>query len=340
MHTLWCAHYMLFSIICLLQISNTFTDNTSNTEYTVVLPENDSGYEPRDYMYELQQPISFTRQGIKRYFKNVYNRSEYCTEFLPHSFCHLIEFLEYGNKTSQEAVYTQASFRLFANKVKATRYITANTLLDLLNKMPDLLERYFKQDNPSFVIALKKQITNLFYDSFLHKFTTFKQSPESFLGDLSDEVLALVERSDLIRNEVDREQLRQTLVRFLELSLDKVIWSPFDQEEVWESVKAISNQLAVLKDRGILSYDDLNDVCKSLLERFCHFLDLAGSDLSLEAVNKIKEDIASGKVDMLELEEQEDFIETKADRISRSIRLTEAKIRARGFGILSEVRVQ
>jgi hypothetical protein len=92
-----------------------------------------------------------------------------------------------------------------------------------------------------------------------------------------------------------------------------------------------------LKDQGIINQDDLDDLFKSLLERFCHFLDLAGSDLSMDVINSIKQDIVAGKLLFLELEEQEDFIETKAERLQRALLLTEAKVRARSFGIISEV---
>ena len=103
------------------------------------------------------------------------------------------------------------------------------------------------------------------------------------------------------------------------------------------SVKVIAKNLTTLKEHNIINQDDLDDLFKSLLERFCHFLDLAGSDLSVEVIQKIKEDIASGNLMFLELEEQEDFMETKSERLGRSIIQTEAKVRARSYGIITEV---
>jgi hypothetical protein len=230
MYTMRTIHHIVFSITLLLQIINISADQPAVAPKQPPTEDVESSeYEVRDIFVEFRQPISFTRQGMKRYLKYVYNRTEYCTEYLPHNFCHFIEFLEYGKKTEQEPIYVQSAIRLFANKVKATRYITAYAFADMTARLPELLSCYFKKEDPALTHTTKDKIVTMFYDNFLSQFSLFKKDPKTFLNDLATEVLSVVEGSDVVQKEVDREQLRQTLIRFLELSLDKVIWSPIDQ---------------------------------------------------------------------------------------------------------------
>lgn len=293
--------------------------------------------EPRDIFVEFNQPITFTRSGLRGFLRNVYSRGEYCSEFLPHSFCHYFEFLEYGKKTEQDILYFLSSTRLFANKVKGVRYVTSYAVVDLVAQLPEYFEPFFAAEEPSLFGSLKKTLVELLYDNFLEKFSIFKQNPDTFFDSISDDMVKIIDGSSIVQKQVDREQLRQTVMRFLEITLSKVIWSPIDQDDVWQSVKLIAKHMTRLKEKDIISQDDLDDLFKSLLERFCHFLDIAGSDLSPDVINKIKEDIHNGNLLMLELDEQEDYIQTKSERLMTALGETEAKIIARSHGIISEV---
>ena len=55
------------------------------------------------------KPIEFTPDGISYYFKYVYNHPEY-VHYLPYSFSHMIQFLEYGTKSGQSEVFAALSF--------------------------------------------------------------------------------------------------------------------------------------------------------------------------------------------------------------------------------------
>ena len=142
-----------------------------------------------------------------------------------------------------------------------------------------------------------------------------------------------------VQNHIAQEQLKQMFVRFVELGLMKLVWSPHDQEEVWSSVKRISSQCVNLLEMNIISLDELDDLFKSLLERFCYFLDFGGSELSQEALEAMKNDVLSGDMFMFELEEQEQAIETKKDRMCDVLIETQAKIEAHKHGIITDIVV-
>jgi hypothetical protein len=330
---------VFFSITLFIQIINISAAASAPVKDSSTFLDMSSTHEVRDIFVECNQPIEFNQMGMRNFLRNVYSMPEYSTEFLPHSFRHFVEFLDYGKRTRQGIPYMQSAVRLFANKVKAVRYVTPYAVIELLPKLPDYFESYFVQEKQTVFTSLKKSLYDILYNNFLNKFGAFKEAPENFLENVSDQMLHTIDGSVYVQARVDREQLRQTLVRFLEVTLGKIIWSPIDQEAVWNSVKVISQQLACLQDKKIITQDELDDLYKSLIERFCHFLDIAGSDLSAGTINSIKEDIHSGKLLLLELDEQEDFMQTKSERLACAVQETEAKMYARSRGIITEVRI-
>lgn len=281
-------------------------------------------------------PVKFTRSGVRCFLKHVFNRAEYCQEYYPHSFSHVIEFLEYGNRTQQDLEYIISTLRLFNNKLKGSRFVTANAYSTFLDQLPSTIAPYCKAPETNIWLDIEQSIKTILYTNFLTKFSFFKEEPDTFFTDISKQITEAVNK-ELVNERVSQEQFKQTLVRFLENGLNKVVWCPVGEENVWKSVKNISAQLDNLYDQEVITQDELDDLYKSLLEQFCHFLDLCGSDLSADVINQIKEDIEAGQLNFLVLEEQEEFIETKADRLTRAVLQTEAKATARNFGIVSEV---
>jgi len=283
------------------------------------------------------QPIKFTRSGVRCFLRHSFSREEYAQEFLPHNFCHLIEFLEFGKDSHQNNVYVQSTIRLFCNKVKACSYVSADAFLNIIERLPKLLESYFVKKPTSFLVDAKNTIKRTLYTLFLSKFSFFKQDPDNFFEEVSGDIIEALNNTAFVQEHIDKEQLRQTIIRFLDIALNKVIWSPLDQDEVWTSVKEIAQRLNNLHEVAIINQDELDDLFQSLVSRFMHFLELAGSDLSLELLQKIRDDIHHGHLLFLTLEEQEEFIESKADRLRKALAATEAKILARNHGIITEV---
>lgn len=290
----------------------------------------------RDSTFSFNTPIKFSSSGITCFLKHTYNCPEYAQDFLPNNFAHILQFFEYGNNTHQPREYIKSIMRLFTNKLKASTYVNAYAFSDMLEQLPLLLEGYFTIDISRAIDSLHKKINNVLYESFLSKFSSFKKEPDAFFNNISQEIIHIINQNDQIIDNVNAQELRHSLIRFLDLGLNRLVWSPDDQEKTWEIAKTISQQLVRLHEHTIINdTDDLNDLFITLLERYCFFLDLTSTDLSLETYKKIKDDIVSQSLLLFELEEQEQFVEKKSQRFMRAVLETEAKHRAHEHGIIT-----
>ena|SRR3990167_2629060 len=280
-------------------------------------------------------PIKFSSSGIRHYLQNTFNRQEYVQDVLPNNLSHFIEFLKHGKKTKQSRAFARSVFKLFGNKLKAAQYINAFEFSNMLEQLPALLEDYFNITQINKLKACKEQINSILYSNLLSKFDFLKRSPQAFMENLSEEILeSLATDSTFLHDAVTAEQLRQSVVRFLEIGINKLVWSPEDHEEIWTSVKAIFQHLEKLQQYNIIKdMNDIDDLAWSLIHRFCFFLDISGSDLPINFYEGIKNDLVSQQLALLELE-QEPWIETKSDRLKRTLFHNEARCRAFEKGII------
>jgi len=282
---------------------------------------------------DLFLPVNFSPAGVNNFLKHVYNKSEYAGEFLPNNFSHFVQFLENGKKTNQSRAYPRAICKLFSKKIKASGYINAYAYSAMLEQLPPLVKHYFEEQ--SSLGKLKDLISNLIHDAFVSKLAQCKQEPDKFLGDLSQDILDTIEKENIAGEKVGIEQLRQTFIRFIELGLGKLVWSPDDADQIWPSVKALAKQIDALAKQGLIdNEDDLDDLYWSLITRFAFFVELMGPQLPESFFQGIKDDIANQELSFLQLEEQEKHVETKAQCLRRVVTAGQAKVLARGKGMV------
>jgi len=184
----------------------------------------------------------------------------------------------------------------------------------------------FKQD--AFFHDTKK----LLWKSFKTHYNFLKLDPMGFFDQLTRSVEKRAERYY-----IPPERLRAVLVRFIDGALGKLIWCPQDQEETWKSFKRIGLQLTELKNlRVITDSYDLNDLYWSLIERYCYFMELTGAELKSTVCRKMKTELFSGALPWLALREQEEALETKGERLARTLVATEFKAQANEKGLLEK----
>lgn len=279
---------------------------------------------------DLFLPITFTPQGIDYFLKVLYNRPEYGTEFLPNNFSHFLQFLEHGVETKQTASYAQSVIKLFSNKLKSASYINAYVFEDMLLALHTSIKHYFVAPQPRTTAQLKENINDVLYTSFLSQFDFFKKDPKTFFDSVSHEILTSL-NYELLGSiqELQKEQLRQTLIRFLELCASKLIWSPEDPADIWPSIKKTCSHVARLTHDGILQDTDfVDDLYWSLTHRLCFFIDLCGTELPLNFYQTAQKDITNKNILLCKLDEQEKVITPKADLLMQSLATGEAKARA------------
>jgi hypothetical protein len=270
-------------------------------------------------------------RNIQRELKN----RDYIESILPHDFSYLAQLISYGHKTHQPQNYIKSVFKVFSNTLKRTDYINAYAFDNFLAQMPDMLLPYFTPYKAQVVLRkvnintmdlyerLNESINTLMFSRFSGEFNKFKQNPDQFLNTLSSSIM------ELAQEEIETESLRQTVLRFLELSLGKLIWSPEDNEIVWKSVKNIAHRLARLVECNIIDdVSDLDDMFRTLIHRFCLFLDITGDQLPLSLYEAIKRDIESQELLLLNLEDQEPLLESKTECLAYSVVANEKRRRA------------
>jgi len=261
--------------------------------------------------------IEFSRSGIATFFSQTFNRREYGTEFLPHNFGHLAQFMTYGHSSQQPHEYFDGVIRLFGTKLKATSCVNSAAFEGMMNSVTPQLAKLFLDKK-----SLWKDIKKLLWSNFKDRFSFLQSKPMDFFEDISDQIL------QQIKIQVTTpEKLRSTTIRFVGSGIDKLAWCPEDQEATWTSFKTIGQQLTTMYEKDIIDDPfDLNELYWGLIERYCYFLELAGPTIALDVCMKMKNDVLSGNLPWLKTEEQEEGIETKTERLMLAIIETEAKI--------------
>lgn len=273
--------------------------------------------------------------GLLRSIQRDLQDPKYRQDILSNNFSYLIQLLDHGIKTNQDLEYAKRVISLFSKLLKGTEYVNSYAFADLIEQMPGLLKQYFvgyKLESSSQLILandldmlerLQRTVTSIVYTKFAQDFSLCKTNPEQFLNELTQRIVHATNQ------EVSMEQLRQITIRFLEVGLSKLIWSPREEEKTWEIVKRISHNLASLMEYNII--DDLNDIDElfwTLVHRYRYFLELHSSDMSLTFYQKVKNDMHNQKLLLFDLEEQESFLQTKASCLLNTILTQEAKKRA------------
>jgi len=284
-------------------------------------------------------PVTFTQQGVQDFFKNTLNTTRYRQDMLPNNFSHLVQFVDHGLKRCQGRAYTQSIMRLFNNALKGSMYVNAYAFDECIEKLIPLLYKQCVVQAYDPTAAMKKRINDVLYANFLNNFGLFKKDPDSFLSDVAGtitDITASAQAQQLFDGgDISNQDFRKTLMTFLEHSLGKLVWDPKSGIESWKSVKKIADSIEKLLDQKILiDEDDVNDLCVSLVERYCLFLDINAAQFSIDCYKEIKQDVLAQNLYFLELDEQESFLEKKSQRMLRALCECEAKTRAAEYGIV------
>lgn len=321
-------HFILVLLICV----TTFIQTAQGKKDTITYRSEDI---EREQGLSLYAPVDTTPEGIKNFLQQVFNRNEY-TELLPTNLSHIVQMLQHGKKNSQSRAYAKSVLKLFNNKLKGVHYINAYAYSFMLAEFPDLLSNYFLIKRATNLHAYKETLNSILYQTFLAKYDFFKKNPQEFFDALSQEIIETLQH-DLpsLSDDISAEELRHTVVRFLEVGINKLIWHPEEHDKIWTNVKTISKQLEVLMEHNIIDdANDLDDLFWNLIHRFCYFIDIAHESLPIKFFETIKNDIAHEQLLLIELEEQESLITSKRDHLLHIIRSNIAHKQAVDKGLL------
>ena len=283
----------------------------------------------------VEQPTQTTPASLLQSIQRELKDPNYRKDILPNNFSYLIQLLEYGSKTNQPRDYTQNVLSLFSKLLKGAEYVNSYVFSSLVEQLPRLLKNnfmFYQPGSPTEQLALndidvldrlQQSVTTFMYGKFTNEFSLFKENPDQFLDDLTRKIV------NATSEEMSIEALRQTVVRFMEVGLSKLIWNAQDHEKSWESLKTLSDKIATLMEFNIV--DDLNDLDElfwTLIHRYCYFLELHTTELPVSFYERVKQDISTQQLTLFDLEEQETFLQSKSECLIHTLLTQEAQKRA------------
>lgn len=265
------------------------------------------------------RPITFTQDGVAHYFKYTYNHDNY-VDFLPYSLSHMIQFLEFGKTQEHPEQFAKSVIKLFLQKIKACSFINSYSLLEFLPQFADSMQPFLEKKQSSFLqelqISLKKKFTSVFSNYFPY----FKKNPDAFLEALSEQI-AHKTTAKQTEQHIDVEHLKKDILRFLEICINKLAWSPDDGYEAWACLNKFAEiTFTFLEKKMITDIDAYDDICWSLVHRFCYFVELSHQQLPQEFFTKVITDLETKTLLLTEVEEQEDFMRSKKDHLIRFLK--------------------
>jgi len=276
-------------------------------------------HQENDLLIYFLRPIKFTQTGIEYYFTHTYNHEKY-TEYLPYSFSHMIQFLEHGQEHHQDERYALSIIKLFLQKIKGCDFINSYSLITALPKLADVLIPYVEKKESSFLQELQISLKKRFSDIFSSYSSYFQKNPDAFLDALSQQIAK--KTNDIqTQQHIDVEHVKKDILRFLEICMNKLVWSPEESYDAWIAVNELAEQSHNFLEKKLINGTDaLDDIYWSLIHRFCYFIDIAHEDISQEIFIRIINDIETQELMLLGIEEQEEFILSKKAYILRKIK--------------------
>jgi hypothetical protein len=269
------------------------------------------------------EPVSFTRSGISTFLTTVFNKHEYAQDFLPYDFRHFLQLLSMADKTIDPEAYANELFRLWSEKCKELLFISADTVVAVLEELPQITKNSVKKTNKE---QRKKAVAKCIESALMARFAQLKSDPQLFLDELAEEILDTVAYSD-------------ELVVFLESLLNKVLWSEEDNSLLFESIQKIDSLLYGLYfPRQIVDSVGFYRIANSFLCRLKYYIDLAGGELSPAFYKKTYQAALDKSLHILQVEEAEEEIVTRAEFMKEFIIKGQLCSLAQVSGIASGLR--
>lgn len=277
----------------------------------------------------LDAPLETSKKGVEDFFTHIFTHPHYSSRVLPYSFDHLEQLITYR----AEPKFVEYVLRCFSNKVKASLYIQAASLDRFLTSFTQCIQQTIHLGSKGPDKGQKEELISLLYNRFLSEFERFKQDPESFFDQLSEDILAAITRAPTrTRSQIDSDEISHTIVLFLELCCNKLAWDSKDELKTWQTVVSLAEKFLRLEQVHLISSSDLENIYVSLVERYCFFLELMRADLSVEFLSALKGAVTA---------ETEPFLETNRQHLLHTITLLEAQARAQqeyGYVSLQETK--
>lgn len=294
--------------------------------YLYTQEKNESTLYAQTYISPQESVLSLTN------IQSAMENPNFATEIFPDDFSCLYGLLGLGKTMQYSPTFAVSVFTTFGHITHGSPYINAYAMRDLLKDLPDLLHNYLKNNskNSSFIDSIKSNVNDFLYSKFTSKYTSFKNDPEKFLQTISGDVTVM------IASDLNMAGLEVQLVRFLELAISKLIWSPEEYKESWESVKLMSEYLAELVNKNVLTNGNhFNDLSWALVQRYANYLGTFIETIPSSFYQEIRNEISQKDLILFGLDENKHTItQSKYALLNRKLFECEARSKAIEKGVI------
>jgi hypothetical protein len=258
------------------------------------------------------KPIEFTPEGIANYFKYVYNHPEY-VYYLPYNLSHMIQFLKYGVESGQNEAFASSVIKMFLQKMKAAPYVEAESFASFMPEFVKIMKPYLEKKESNFLQEMQIVLKNKLSELFARYFSVFQKNPDAFMNSVAEQIAKQTNQS-INKQHIEVEQLKKDVVRFFEICANKLVWSSKDDIACWYNCNRLAHECQICLENGVICDSNaLDDMCWSIIHRFCYFVDLSKDNLSKDFYGKILHDLQTKPLLLVALEEQEDLMMKKKD---------------------------
>ncbi|MBI2344806.1 hypothetical protein HYV10_01900 [Candidatus Dependentiae bacterium] len=260
------------------------------------------------------KPVEFTPEGIAYYFKYIYNHPEYIN-YLPYNFSHMIQFLQYGIESGQNEAYAASVIKMFLQKVKAAPYIEAESFVNFMAEFPKVIKPYLEKKQADFLSEMQIVLKNKLSEMFARYFNVFQKNPDTFMSSLAEQIAKQTSQS-VTQQHIEVEQIKKDVQRFFEICANKLIWSSRDDIQTWYCCNRLAHECQICLENSVLcDANALDDMCWSIIHRYCYFVDLSKDTLSKDFYAQVLHDLQTKPLLLTTLEEQEQLMISKRDHL-------------------------
>jgi len=267
-----------------------------------------------DMVNYFSKPIEFTPDGIANYFKYVYNHPEY-VHHLPYSLSHMIQFLKYGTESGQNEAFAASIIKMFLQKMKAAPYVEAEAFTAFMPEFVKAMKPYLEKKESNFLQEMQIVLKNKLSELFARYFNVFQKNPDAFMTSVAEQIAKQTNQS-VNQQHIEVEQLRKDVVRFFEICANKLIWTCKDDIGCWYNCNRLAHECQICLENGVICDSNaLDDMCWSIIHRFCYFVDLSKENLTKDFYGQILHDLQTKPLLLVALEEQEDLMTKKKEHL-------------------------
>jgi hypothetical protein len=179
--------------------------------------------------------------------------------------------------------------------------------------------------------TLEDDIEQVLRNELLNHFSTLKRAPDEFIANTSRKI-----KNNCMQAADRKARLSTSIMRFLEQALNKIIWNPHENLDIWRSVTLICSYLENIHDHALLDTPHFNQLLWSLLYQFGYFIECTGGQLPDECYKTIEQDLRGNKLTWLTYPELDKHLITKKEYLEKVISFGRLKKYSAERGILAE----